>query len=88
MDYEQKYYEANKTIAQLEEEVRRQSMLNSEGAARTLSFKLRMERLQEENRKLKELLLLTDPVVANVEMNEVTLKQANEFLRWEKEGQN
>lgn len=31
--------------------------------------------------KLKQLLLLTDPSVADVEMNETTMKQWNEFIK-------
>lgn len=35
--------------------------------------------------KLKQLLLLTDPAVSNVEMNDLTIKQWAEFVRWNKD---
>lgn len=45
--------------------------------------------LRAENQKLKQLILLTDPAVSNVEMNTLSAKQWSEFLRWqEAEGYN
>lgn len=41
--------------------------------------------LSEEIDKLKSLILLTDPAVSNVEMNELTAKQWIEFKTWKQE---
>ena len=40
-------------------------------------------RSEEKINKLKSLLLLTDPAVSNVEMNDLSLKQWNEYTKWE-----
>ena len=41
-------------------------------------------RLARTVEKLKRLILLTDPSVSDVAMNELSVKQWNEFLFWEK----
>ena len=41
--------------------------------------------LEKENEKLKSLILLTDPSVSNVEMNDLTVRQFTEFNRWKEE---
>ena len=39
-------------------------------------------RAKEENEKLMALLLLTDPSVSSVEMNDLSLRQHSELLKW------
>ncbi len=44
-----------------------------------------VKKLREENQKLKELLFLTDPAVENITMNDITMRQARELMRWQEE---
>lgn len=46
---------------------------------------LRTKSLEEENHKLKSLLLLVDPAVSSEEMNSLSIKQFNEFTRWKEQ---
>jgi hypothetical protein len=40
-----------------------------------------IEQMKRKLQKLKQLMLLTDPVVSGEQMNEIALKQWNEFIR-------
>lgn len=44
-------------------------------------------KLYNENQKLKSLILLTDPAVSNIVVNDQALRQWNEFVKYEKENQ-
>lgn len=55
----------------------------------TIDFPFNVEEFCRENdehlNKLKSLILLCDPVVSNVEMNELSAKQWSEYEKWKKE---
>ena len=42
----------------------------------------RIEILEQHVEKLKQLVLLTDPAVHNVEMNDLTMRQWSEYRKW------
>lgn len=69
-------------IADLEESLRTvKNSLTFKSAVAAMREK-RIEYLKSHIKKLKQLILLTDPAVHNVEMNDLTTRQWTEYRKW------
>lgn len=69
-------------ITDLEESLRTvKNSLTIKSAVAAMREK-RIEYLKSHIKKLKQLVLLTDPAVHNVEMNDLTMRQWDEYRKW------